>query len=392
MRRVSFDLRGLPPTTDEFEQFIHDKDSNAFEKAVDRFLADPAFGERWARMWLDQARYADSAGYGSDPLRPNIWPYRDWVIRAFNRNLHFDEFTIDQIAGDLLPEPSLETKIATAFHRNTMTNTEGGTDDEEFRVAAIKDRVDTTMQVWMGLTMGCAKCHSHKYDPITHTEYYQFYAFFNQTGMPIWPARALSFLCQIAQILAQIERIDAEIAPLRQKLDAFTPELGGAQAKWESSLGPAGSAARKALPKEIRAILDIAADKRTKLQTEKLTRYFRSTTPELKPVSDKIAALEKSKPKIPSVPVMVELPADHRRVTRVLKKGNFLDPGDEVRSGVPQSLHRLHRRLSQEPTWAGAVARRSGEPFDGTRGRQSLLGTDLRRGTRRNRRRLRHSG
>ena len=188
LRRVSLDLRGLPPTLAEVEEFIQDTAPDAYEKAVDRFLADPAYGERWARMWLDQARYADSAGYGSDPLRPTIWRYRDWVIDAFNRNLPFDQFTLEQIAGDLLPNPSLEERIATAFHRNTMTNTEGGTDDEEFRVAAIKDRVDTTMQVWMGLTMGCAKCHSHKFDPITHEEYYQFYAIFNQTADHDQPA------------------------------------------------------------------------------------------------------------------------------------------------------------------------------------------------------------
>ena len=175
---------------------------DAYEKAVDRFLDDPAYGERWARMWLDQARYADSAGYGSDPLRPTIWRYRDWVIDAFNRNLPFDRFTLEQIAGDLLPSPSLDVRIATAFHRNTMTNTEGGTDDEEFRVAAVKDRVDTTMQVWMGLTMGCAKCHSHKFDPITHEEYYQFYAIFNQTADQDLPAETPVVPAPTARILA----------------------------------------------------------------------------------------------------------------------------------------------------------------------------------------------
>ena len=294
-------------------------------------------------MWLDQARYADSAGYGSDPLRPNIWPYRDWVIRAFNQNIPFDQFTIDQIAGDLLPDPSLEARIATAFHRNTMTNTEGGTDDEEFRVAAIKDRVDTTMQVWMGLTMGCAKCHTHKYDPITHAEYYQFYAFFNQTADTDQPTETPVISVPNPQILAEIKHIDAQIAESHQTLEACTAELSAAQAKWESSLGPAGSVARKGLPKEIVTILDTPAGKRTKPESELLMRHFRSTTPELKPVRDKIAALEKSKPKIPSVPVMVELPADHRRVTRLLKKGNFLDPGQEVKPGVPQSLHRFPR-------------------------------------------------
>src|SRR5579871_6637077 len=152
LRRVSLDLRGLPPTPGEIDEFMHDSSPDAYEKAVDRFLKDPSYGERWARMWLDLARYADSAGYGSDPLRPHIWRYRDWVIDAFNRNLPYDRFTIEQLAGDLLPSPTQEQRIATAFHRNTMTNTEGGTDDEEFRVAAIKDRVDTTLQVWMGLT------------------------------------------------------------------------------------------------------------------------------------------------------------------------------------------------------------------------------------------------
>src|SRR5262249_62194410 len=135
-----------------------DSSPDAYEKAVERFLNDPAYGERWARLWLDLARYADSAGYGSDPLRPDMWRWRDWVIDAYNRNLPFDQFTLEQLAGDLLPDLTLEQKIATAFHRNTMTNTEGGTDDEEFRVAAVKDRVETTLQVWMGLAIRYATC------------------------------------------------------------------------------------------------------------------------------------------------------------------------------------------------------------------------------------------
>ena len=153
-RRASLDLRGIPPTPAEVEALLADAAPDAYERLVDRWLADPAFGERWARMWLDQARYADSRGYGSDPLRPNIWRYRDWVIDAFNADLPYDRFTRDQLAGDLLPAATLDQKVATAFHRNTMTNTEGGTDDEEFRVAAVKDRVNTTMQVWMGITFG----------------------------------------------------------------------------------------------------------------------------------------------------------------------------------------------------------------------------------------------
>ena len=172
----------------------------------------------WARMWLDLARYADSAGYGSDPLR-TIWRYRDWVITALNRNLPYDQFTIEQIAGDLLPSSTIDQKIATAFHRNTMTNTEGGTDDEEFRVAAIKDRVDTTMQVWMGLTMGCAKCHSHKFDPLTNEEYYKFYAIFNQTADTDQPDESPVIQVPTAEISEQIRKINIEIAERYAELE-----------------------------------------------------------------------------------------------------------------------------------------------------------------------------
>ncbi len=180
VRRVYLDLVGLPPAPEQVDAFVGDTRPDAYERMVDRALDDPGYGERWARVWLDLARYADSKGYGSDPLR-TIWRYRDWVIEALNRNMPFDQFTIEQLAGDLLLHPTSDQLLATAFHRNTMANDEGGTDDEEFRAAAVKDRIETTMQVWMGLTMGCAKCHSHKFDPITQREYYQGYAFFDQT-------------------------------------------------------------------------------------------------------------------------------------------------------------------------------------------------------------------
>jgi len=179
-RRVTLDLTGLPPTLEEMNAFLSDSAEKAYERLADRLLESPAYGERWARMWLDLARFADSAGHGSDPLRP-MWRYRDWVIDAFNKNLPFDQFTIEQLAGDLLPAPTVDQLLATAFHRNTMTQTEGGTDDEEFRVLAVKDRATTTMQVWMGLTLGCAECHDHKFDPISQREFYQVFAFFNQT-------------------------------------------------------------------------------------------------------------------------------------------------------------------------------------------------------------------
>ena len=179
-RRVSLDLIGLPPTLDELNEFLTDKNSDAYSQYVDRLLARSEFGEHWARMWLDLARYADSAGYADDRPR-TIWGYRDYVIRAFNNNLPFDQFTIEQLAGDLLPNPSQEQLVATAFHRNTQTNNEGGTNDEEFRNVAVVDRVNTTFATWMGTTMACAQCHTHKYDPITHHEYFQVFDVFNQT-------------------------------------------------------------------------------------------------------------------------------------------------------------------------------------------------------------------
>jgi hypothetical protein len=180
VRRLSLDLRGLPPTLAEVDEFLGDTNPDAYERLVERFLADPAFGERWARPWLDLARYADTKGYGGDPPR-TIWLFRDWVIDAFNADLPFDEFTIEQLAGDLLPGAGTGQLVATAFNRNTKTNTSPGDSDEEYRVNAVLDRVDTTMDVWMGLTFACAKCHSHKFDPITQTDYYRIMAIFNQS-------------------------------------------------------------------------------------------------------------------------------------------------------------------------------------------------------------------
>lgn len=180
VRRLWLDLVGLPPRPEIADRFAAEPSTSAYERMVDELLGKPQFGEHWARMWLDLARYADTKGYEKD-LGRTMWPYRDWVVNALNADMPLDRFTTEQIAGDLLPNPDKSQLIATAFHRNTMSNDEGGTDDEEFRVAAVKDRVDTTVQVWMGLTMGCAKCHSHKYDPISHADYYRFYALFNQT-------------------------------------------------------------------------------------------------------------------------------------------------------------------------------------------------------------------
>jgi len=178
-KRLHYDLLGLPAPIERVETFIKDQSPEAYSKLVNELLASPHFGERWGRHWLDMARYADSDGYEKDKARPNAWRYRDWVIQAINEDLPYDRFTIEQLAGDLLPEPTAEQRLATAFHRQTLTNTEGGTDKEQWRVAAVMDRVETTGSVWLGLTLTCARCHDHKYDNITQDEYYKLFAFYN---------------------------------------------------------------------------------------------------------------------------------------------------------------------------------------------------------------------
>jgi mono/diheme cytochrome c family protein len=178
IRRVSLDLTGLPPTPAEVDAFIHDRRDDAYERLVDRLLASPHYGERWGRLWLDVARYADSNGYSIDAPR-NIWKYRDWVIDALNRDLPYDQFVIEQLAGDLLPNATREQRIATGFHRNTQINQEGGIDPEQFRIESVLDRVNTTGTAFLGLTVACAQCHDHKFDPISQREYFELFAFFN---------------------------------------------------------------------------------------------------------------------------------------------------------------------------------------------------------------------
>ncbi len=178
VRRASLDLTGLLPSVEDVAAFVADDRPDAYERLVDRLLASPHFGERQARHWLDLARYADSNGYTVDGAR-SIWPYRDWVIESFNANKPFDEFTIEQLAGDLLPNATLDQRIATGFQRNTPFNEEGGTDPEQFRVERTVDRANTIGSVWLGLTVACAQCHDHKFDAISQREYYQLYAFFN---------------------------------------------------------------------------------------------------------------------------------------------------------------------------------------------------------------------
>ncbi len=216
-RRVSLDLIGVPPTVERADAFAANPTEAEYEKLVDELLASPQFGEHWARLWMDLARYADTKGYEKD-LGRTVWPYRDWLIRSINSDMPLDQMTIEQLAGDLLPNATQDQLVATAFHRNTMANDEGGTDDEEFRTIAVKDRVDTTMQVWMGLTAGCAKCHSHKYDPISQAEYYSLYAIFNQTQDADRFDDSPTLELSTAEIEAERRKIQERLASLRSQL------------------------------------------------------------------------------------------------------------------------------------------------------------------------------
>ena len=229
LRRVTFDLTGLPPTPEELTAFTSGKETH--EQVADRLLASPHFGERWAALWMDLARYADTQGYEKDSGR-EVWPWRDWLVRALNADMPFDQFTVKQLAGDVLPEATLADRVATGFHRNTQTNTEGGTDDEEFRLTAVVDRVNTTWTVWQGTTFGCVQCHSHPYDAFKHEDYYRFLSLFNSTEdadmsddfprlrVPVDPAK-----------FAEAEGLDREIRRLRTEINDAAKPLFAAE-KW----------------------------------------------------------------------------------------------------------------------------------------------------------------
>ena len=238
IRRVSLDLTGLPPTPAEVDAFVNDKSRDAYEKVVDRLLASKRYGERMAAPWLDAARYADTNGYQTDAER-YMWRWRDWVIEAFNRNLSFDQFALQQIAGDMLPRPTLDQKIATGFNRNHRGNGEGGIIPEEYAVEYVVDRVETTSTVFMGLTLGCARCHDHKYDPFTQKEFYQLFAYFNNipergkankygNSAPMIQAPTVAQQAQLAEI-------DRELAAAEKRFEGVRTESATAQRSWEAA-------------------------------------------------------------------------------------------------------------------------------------------------------------
>jgi mono/diheme cytochrome c family protein len=342
LRRVSLDLTGLPPTSADLEEFggtsstRQDGAKDWYEAYVDKILDSPRYGEHWAHDWLDLARYADSAGYADDPPR-TIWPFRDYVIRSLNANKPLDQFTIEQIAGDLLPNPTEEQLIATAFHRNTLTNSEGGTIDEEFRNAAIVDRVNTTLAVWMGTTMACAQCHSHKYDPITQQEYFRVFAFFNNTEDADRKEETPILSMYSPQQLQQKATWQKEIQTLTKSLGTETPELLAGQAKWEAEF-PDDDLELALTPDPILKILSIPAAERTEAQQSEVKKHYLLVAPARRESRRRAAQLNKQladqKP-ASTVPIMKELPHGKQRTTKLQYRGNYLELGEEVAPGTP---------------------------------------------------------
>jgi len=328
-RRVALDLTGLPPTLTMADRFVNDKSPDAYEKYVDEVQRMQSYGERWAQLWLDLARYADSNGYAHDGLR-SIWPYRDWVIDAINANMPLDQFTIEQLAGDLLPSPTSSQLVATGFHRNTLMNDEGGSSDEEFRVVAVVDRVNTTMQVWMGLTMACAQCHDHKYDPISQEEYFRVYAIFNQSE----DNNKADNKPTIAVASPDKQKLEGNIALLQKKLEETTPALEEAFQKW------AAEVEADQLPDKLKPILAVPPAERQPAQEAELLGHFRTIAPELKATRDEIDGLKKQMAKVkpPTTMIMKELPEKKQRTTKVHIRGDFLNEGNIVQPGLPAAL------------------------------------------------------
>lgn len=336
LRRVSLDLIGLLPSPEDVEDYRYDAAPDAYERAVDRLLASPHYGERWARDWLDAARYADSNGFTRDMPR-TIWPYRDWVINAFNRNLPFDQFTIEQIAGDLLPNATLDQQVATGFHRNTLINEEGGTDPEQFRVEAVVDRVNTTGAVFLGLTIGCAQCHEHKYDPITQREYYQLYAFYNSTVfVPSDPyAPKIDVPTPLQQERGEPERkaeIRAEIARLEQEIKDKEEEIVAETEVWVKSLT---DEQKKQLPFNVKNAVELPPQDRSEQHKRDLNAYFRGLdiAKQKYPQLQQIGELKAAEPKFTTT--MVTFEEKTPREAFIQLRGDFLRKGAAVSPNVP---------------------------------------------------------
>lgn len=322
IRRLYLDITGLPPSTAQVEAFVADNEATAYEQLVDELLNSPHYGERWGRYWLDLARYADSEGYLGDALRPHAWVYREWVINAINRDMPFDQFTIEQLAGDLLEQPTLEQKIATGFHRNTLRNTEAGVDLELYRTKEIVDRVNTTGMVWLGLTLGCAECHDHKNDPISQTEFYRLYAFFNnadEIGVPVtkpW-----------------------EIAEYEQSLQSW-------QLAWNKLVASLRSCQNENLTEEqLNAVAKTLTDNGRSFDWKTIGDFYRTKEPGWDELKAKIDAHLKQKPNAPATKARAFTKrTKDRRETYVHVRGIYSRQGEKVSPGTPAILPGLDVR------------------------------------------------
>ncbi len=330
IRRLNLDLLGLPPTVQEVDDFVAAFRLNA-EKAksdlVTRLLQTPSYGERWGRWWLDQARYADSNGYSVDAPR-QIWKYRDWVINALNRDLPFDQFTIEQLAGDVLPNPTEPQLVATGFHRNTQINQEGGIDPEQFRIDSVFDRVATTGTVWLGLTIGCAQCHDHKFDPIEQKEYYRFFAFFNNQEEPeltLYPPEL------------NAPSLHAEQKQLEQSTNGIVADKAEALRLWEESLT---TEQIQAFSKDNQKLIAGDKSKRNAIQKRSLYALGPGANDDaFQKELQRLREIEKLLGKGVSTMVMKERSSP--RKTKLFIQGDFTRPADEVTSGTPAVLPKL---------------------------------------------------
>ncbi|HAT20427.1 MAG TPA: hypothetical protein DCS85_09760 [Verrucomicrobiales bacterium] len=366
IRRLHFDLTGLPPTPADISAFENDSKADldsALEKLVDRLLSSPHFGEKWARWWMDLAHYGDSDGYLTDQLRPVAWRWRQWVVEAFNRNLPFDRFTIEQLAGDLLPGATTQQRIATGFLRNTLSNREGGADLEEFRVLQVKDRTSTLGTVWLGLTLQCAECHDHKHDPFPQEEFYRLYAFFNNAdelniNAPLPGESGKSAPAKIAYDRKRhelLEPVSDRLEALQKRWEAKlldTENNPGRDHHWDRELellgliwgGNLGEGQLEGLN-----ILSKPWTQRTPIESARLQDYFlrkgsRIDEKKFKELRidelvEQLGELETNLPPITRAPTIVK----HHvyRPTHLHTRGNFRRPGKEMQPATPGALHPL---------------------------------------------------
>ena len=349
-RRLHLDLTGLLPSAEEVRAFVADQRPGAYERMVDRLLASPHYGERWGRHWLDLARYADSNGYNADAER-EIWMYRDWVIDALNRDQPFDRFVIEQLAGDLLPGATPQQIVATGFHRNTLLNLEGGVDFEQYRVESVTDRVDVTGIVFLGLSLGCARCHDHKFDPIAQREFYRFFAFFNsidelsgEFSNAQGRARAFEPILEFGTPEQYVRKnaLNAQIEAMEAEQRAYQKELLGRQDEWEAGLTQEEVSG---LPPGLQVILRTPSGERLERRKEILRNAFLAQDPGVQERRKAIAAVRKLLPAIPSTLVMRELAEP--RPTHILVQGDFLRKAERVLPGTPAALPPIE---GSEPT------------------------------------------